>query len=496
VSSDTASALRRFEQYVDGRFVESESGRRFESENPFYGAPWASLPDSSADDVDAAVAAARRAFDVGPWPRMRAQERSRLLRRLADLIDERGAELAELETSDNGKLLSEQRIQWKLLTEVVHYWAGMCDKIDGRALQSPIPISVNGTPFPNAFAYTRREPVGVVGAIIPWNSPGSQLIFKFGPAMAAGCTMVVKPSEHASVSTAAFAQLVHDAGFPAGVFNVVTSCDRNVGAYLASHPGIDKVSFTGSTATGRSILHSAADNVTRVTAELGGKSAIIVFDDAELPKAIFATVAGLFAASGQTCMAGSRILVHESIHDAYVEALTATVATLKVGDPKDLSSNLGPISNRPNFEKVMRYIEIGKAEGARLVTGGRQPEDLGGYFVEPTVFADVTPDMQIASDEIFGPVASVMKFDNEDEAVRIANATPYGLAAGVITSNAARGHRVAHQLRAGTVWINTYRLVTQLAPFGGYKASGIGREGSAEALEPYLETKAVWVPLD
>jgi acyl-CoA reductase-like NAD-dependent aldehyde dehydrogenase len=488
------SELRRYQQYIDGQWVDAVSGAVFESENPMAGASWAVVPRSDERDIDLAVQAARRAFDSGPWKTMRAQERAACLRRLAALIEQHGQEIAEFEARDNGKVLGEQRFQWWMMGEIMHSWAGVPDKIEGRVLQGALPFPTEGSPFPNAFAYTRREPVGVVGAITPWNSPGFQLMFKFGPAMAAGCTMVVKPSEHAPVSTLEFAKLVDQAGFPAGVFNVVTSDDREVGAALARHSGLDKVSFTGSTATGKKVLHAAAENVARVTVELGGKSASIIFNDADLTKAVTGIIAGVFAAAGQSCMASSRVFVQRDLHDTFVAALVSVVSTLKLGDPMEHDTVIGPISNRPNFEKVMRYLDIGRSEGATVACGGGQPAGLGGYFVEPTVFTGVTPSMRIATEEIFGPVVCVMPFDTEDEAIALANDSEFGLGGAVFTTDLPRAHRVAHQIRTGTVWINTYRMVTQLAPFGGYKSSGMGREGSVEAMDAYLETKTVWVP--
>jgi aldehyde dehydrogenase (NAD+) len=484
--------LRRYRQYVDGAWVDALDGAVSESEDPTTGRPWAVVPDSGPDDVDRAVGAAARAFAQGPWPALIPQQRARLLRRLGDLCAEHGPRIAALETRDNGKLVAEQALQWALVAELFHYWAGWCDKLDGRVVHRPLPLPTDGLPLPEVFAYTRREPVGVVAAITPWNSPSLLLAWKLGPALAAGCTVVVKPSEHTPVSTLELAALVDEAGFPPGVVNVVVSSDRGTGAALVRHPAVAKIVFTGSTATGRAIARSAADGMKRVTTELGGKSAALVFADADLPAAVAGAVSGIFAAAGQSCMAASRLLVERSLHDAFVEALTRAAEQLVVGDPADPATQVGPIANRPNHAKVLDLIEVGRAEGARLVTGGPHPR--GGLFVAPTVFADVHPSMRIAQEEIFGPVAAVVPFDTEDEAVAIADGTPYGLAAAVFTTDAARGHRVAHRLHAGTVWINSYRLVSHLVPFGGRGLSGVGREGGAEGIDAYLETKAVWVP--
>jgi (Z)-2-((N-methylformamido)methylene)-5-hydroxybutyrolactone dehydrogenase len=488
------TVLKKYKQYIDGQFIDAVSGATYQSENPMIQKPWAEVPDSDARDVEKAVAAAKRAFTSGPWFEMVAQDRARLLRRLADLCVQHGQEIAALEVCDNGKLITEQGLQWKLMPELLYYWAGIADKIDGRAIADPLPFQVKGLPIPRCFAYTRREPVGVVGAIMPWNSPGGQLAYKFGPAMAAGCTMIAKPSEHSPVSALEFARLVHEAGFPPGVMNVVTGASRGLGAHLVEHRDVNKISFTGSTATGKTIVKSASDRMARVTCELGGKSANIIFNDADISTAVKGTMAGIFAATGQTCMAGSRVLVQSKIHDEFVKALTQAAESLKVGDPMDPATQVGPLANRPNFDKVRGYFDVARTEGVSCATGGKV-SDLGGYFVEPTIYTGVRNDMRIAREEIFGPVASIIRFDTEDEAISIANDTDYGLAGAVFTSDIARAHRVAHRVRAGTIWINTYRLVTHLVPFGGYGQSGWGREGGADGLDAFLETKAIWVPI-
>ena len=493
--SQQSGQLPHYQLYIDGQWRDPAEGGAFVSENPATGQGWTTIADGQASDIDLAVQAARRAFDSDGWPERIPQERAQMLRKLADLCLARGPEIAKLESTDNGKLITEMMLQWRLIHELLLYWAGMADKIDGRMIPSPLPLDVTGTHLPKCFVYTRREPVGVVGAITPWHSPAMQIAYKFGPAMAAGCTMVCKPSEHAPVSTLEFTKLVDAAGFPPGVFNTVSSSRKEVGAHLAAHRDIEKISFTGSTAVGQSIVRAAADNMKRVTCELGGKSASIVFADADIEKAVTGVMAGIFAATGQTCMAGSRVLVEEQIHDKFVAALAEAARAMRVGDPLDPASQVGPVSNRPNYEKVLSYFDVARSEGVHAAVGGKAHE-LGGYFVEPTVFTGVNNTMRIAREEIFGPVASIIPFNGEDEAVAIANDTDYGLAGGVFTESISRAHRVVAKVRAGTMWINTYRLVTHLAPFGGYKMSGWGRENSLEGLDAFLETKAVWVPVE
>ena len=482
-----AATLARYQMYIDGQWVNAGSGEQFESHNPYSGKAWALIPRGGATDVDRAVRAARKAFTSGEWPKMNASRRGALLRKLGDLITDKAKFLAEIEVRDNGKLLAEMSAQTAYMAQWYYYYGGLADKIEGQV----IPIDK-----PDTFNYTRFEPLGVIGAIIPWNSPLLLTAWKLAPALAAGNTMVLKPSEYTSASLLEFMKIIEQAGFPPGVVNVVTGFGPEAGTPLVEHPLVAKIAFTGSDATGQKIYEAAAKGLKRVSMELGGKSPNIVFDDAEVDNAVKGAISGIFAATGQTCIAGSRLLVQRSIHDQFVEKLVAFAKTARMGDPMSLDTQVGPVTNQPQYRKVLSYIDIAKSEGVTTALGGSKasrPECGDGWFVEPTIFTGVKNSMRIAQEEVFGPVLSVIPFADEDEAIAIGNDVIYGLAAGVWTQNMRRAFLMAEKLQAGTVWVNTYRAVSYLSPFGGYKRSGLGRESGQEMIKEYLQTKSVWI---
>lgn len=485
----TSIDVVKYRMFVGGEWVDAVSSRTYQSMNPYTGATWAEMPDAQQEDVDRAVKAARSAFDHPSWRGMVPSQRSALLRTLADLVASNADHLGQIETRDNGKLIREMVAQCKAIPSYFHYYAGLADKIQG----STIPLEK-----PTVFNYTLREPIGVIAILTPWNSPLLLLAFSLAAALAAGNAVIVKPSEHASASTLEFAKLVKEAGFPDGIFNVITGYGASTGAAIAGHPGVGKISFTGGLETAKAVSAVAARNLTPTLLELGGKSPNIVFEDAVIPNAVNGTIAGIFAAGGQTCIAGSRLLLHESIHDEFVERLVERTKQIRMGDPSLVESELGPLATTAQLEKVESFVKSATDDGAELVYGGQRPSspDLSnGWFFTPTIFDKVTNDMYLAQEEVFGPVLGILTFHDDEEAISLANDTDYGLAAGVWTKDIQRAHLVARQLDAGTVWINMYRALSYASPFGGYKNSGHGRELGVEAINEFTQIKSVWVEL-
>ena len=473
--------------FIDNQWQPSASGKTMEVVNPATEETIATVASAGREDVDAAVAAARAALD-GPWSQLSARERGRLVHRLSTRLMERADEMARLETLHNGKPISESRhIEIPAAAECFEYFAGWADKVMGET------IPVKG----NHLTYTLREPVGVVAAIVPWNFPLLLAAWKIAPALACGNTVIVKPASQTPLTALALADLALEVGLPPGVLNVLTGPGGTLGQALVEHPGIDKIAFTGDTATGKGIMRSAADTLKKITLELGGKSPNIVLGDADMDAALRGASIGIFYGKGEVCAAGSRLLVDRAIKDEFVDKLAARAKKMVPGDPLDPKTRFGAVASKKQLETVLRYIESGRSEGATLVAGGARA-DIGtgkGYFVQPTIFADVSPAMTIAREEIFGPVLAAIEFADLDEAIARANDSAYGLAAGVWTRDIKKAHYVARKLQAGTVWINTYNVYDTAAPFGGYKQSGFGREMSAHALEHYTQVKSVWVDL-
>lgn len=484
---ETVSDLTEYDHFVDGSYQPSAGAERIDVTYPYTGAVWASVPNGTPADVDAAVEAANRVF-TDTWGQTRASTRRRILNQIADTTDEYANELTALETRGNGKLIREMGAQMRALGDWYRYYASLCDTIEGRV----IPTENKDGAF---FTYTRREPLGVVGMITPWNSPLLLTTFKLAPALAAGNTVVHKPSEVTPVSALRFAELLAtQTDLPDGVYNVVTGDGNQTGAALTSHEAVDKLAFTGSTDVGRTVGHAAAERVIPVTLELGGKSPNIVFPSASLENAVTGIVKGIFAATGQTCLAGSRVLVHESITSDLVDQLVDRAESITLGDPMDPETEMGPVAFPAQAEMIDGYLEVATDEGATVATGGDRAEALPGEcFIQPTVLTDVDNEMRVAREEIFGPVVSLIAFEDEAEAIDIANDTPFGLAAGVWTEDLRQAQRVASAIEAGTIWVNEYRTLSYKAPFGGYNASGLGRENGEEGLDAYLQTKTVWI---
>ncbi|KTG11541.1 carnitine dehydratase [Haloprofundus marisrubri] len=480
-----------YDLFVDGQFVQSHgSEERIDVEYPYDGSVWATVPASTPDDIDRAVSSARDAFESDGWGDLAASERASILHDVADAIDDHAEELAELETKQNGKLIREMSSQMGGLGEWFRYYASHCRTEEGRT----IPVENKDGQF---FTYVTEEPRGVVGAVTPWNSPLLLTTFKLAPALAAGCTFVHKPSSYTPVSALRFAEILHEeGGLPAGVYNVVTGSGSTAGDALVNHDDVDKVAFTGSTSVGREIGADAGESLIPASLELGGKSPNVVFPSASLDNAINGVIKGIFAATGQTCLAGSRVFVHEDIAEEFVDRFIERAADIELGDPMDPETEMGPVAFRDQWETDMSYIETGVKEGATLQFGGEQPDELPGEcFLRPTILTDVDNGMTVAQEEIFGPVASVLTFGSEQEVLDLANETQFGLAAGVWTEDMRQAHRFADAVEAGTVWVNEYRTLSYNAPFGGYKDSGLGRENGAEGIEEYRQTKTVWMDL-
>ncbi|GAA2140370.1 aldehyde dehydrogenase [Arthrobacter humicola] len=482
------STDRRYEHFINGEWVPPSSGEYFESTNPATLDVLYRAARGNESDIDRAVSAAAAAFENPAWRDLSQTRRGHLLRRLGDLVGEHAEELARMESEDNGKLLREMRAQLAAVPEYYYYYAGLADKIQGDTIPGSSRAMLN---------YTLREPLGVVGAITPWNSPLTLTTSKLAPALATGNTIVIKPSEYTSATVLRLAALADEAGFPPGVINVVTGFGAEAGAALVEDRRLAKISFTGSTATGARIASSTASRFIGSTLELGGKSPNIVFADADVANASMGVVAGIFAAAGQTCIAGSRVFAHKSVYDELLERVANRARSIVIGDPLLDATELGPLAFQDQRDKVASYVTLGISEGATVLTGGGRPDTgLSGYFFEPTVLTDVDNSMRVVREEIFGPVAAIMPFETEEEVLRLANDTSYGLAAGIWTTNLARAHRMASRLEAGTVWVNTYRTMSPQSPREGFKTSGVGVEHGMESIREYTRLKSVWINTD
>ncbi len=477
--------LTHYQMLIDGEWVDSEDGKTFESVNPATGQSWATVPEATAGDVDRAVKAAHRAFTEGEWADALPTQRGKYLRKLGDLLAEKSEELGRVETVDTGKMLKETMWQAKYIAEFFHFYAGCADKIHGETL----PIDK-----PDMMAITLREPLGVCAAVVPWNSQMFLVAVKIGPALAAGNTVVLKTSEHASTPLLEFGRLIEEAGFPPGVVNIVTGHGDPCGKTLTSHPLVARISFTGGPVAAKHVLYNSAENFAEVSLELGGKSPFIVFDDADIESAVNGSIAGIFGASGQSCVAGSRLYLHDDIADEFLERMVAIASNIKIGDPLADETQMGPLATTGQIECVEREVAHALSEGGKLVHGGKRPEGLEeGLYFEPTIIECPEQSMRIVDTEMFGPVLSVLRFKDEDEVIRLANETKHGLAAGIFTLNGARAMRVMKKIRAGIVWVNTYRVVSPIAEFGGFKESGYGRESGMQAIYDYTRPKTAWI---
>ncbi|MDI3338150.1 aldehyde dehydrogenase [Defluviimonas aestuarii] len=478
------SDIKTYRMLIDGEWVAASDGKTFDSVNPATGAVWARIPEATAADVNRAVASADRAFSTGPWKAMTPTQRGHCLRRLGDLLAERSEDLGRIESIDTGKMFKETRWQAKYISEFFHFYAGAADKIHGETL----PIDK-----PDLFVFTKREPLGVIAAVVPWNSQLFLSAVKIGPALAAGNTVVLKASEFASAAMLEFGELIEEAGIPPGVVNIITGHGDPCGRVLTSHPKVARISFTGGPNAARHILTNSTNNFAEVSLELGGKSPFIVFDDADIHSAVNGAVSGIFGAAGQSCVAGSRLLLHDAIADDFLARMAKIAGTIRIGNPLAEETEMGPICTEGQLENIEREVAHAQTEGGRLVCGGHRVADLPGRFYAPTIIDCPNPDLRIVDTELFGPVLSVLRFRDEAEAVRLANHTEHGLAAGIFTRNGARAHRMVDAVKAGIVWVNTYRAVSPIAEFGGMKNSGYGRESGFQAVYDYTRPKTVWM---
>jgi acyl-CoA reductase-like NAD-dependent aldehyde dehydrogenase len=479
------AAIHTYQMLIDGAWVDASDGGTFDSTNPANGEVWSRIPEATEADVDRAVRAAHDAFLKGPWSKMTPTARGKCLRRLAELLTERSEALGRIETIDSGKLLKETRWQASYIAEFFHFFAGCADKISGETL----PIDK-----PDMFVFTKREPLGVVAAVVPWNSQLFLVAVKIGPALAAGNTVVLKASEHASAAMLEFGKLIEDAGFPPGVINIVTGHGEPCGRALTAHKLVARVSFTGGPGAARHVLENSKNNFAEISLELGGKSPFIVFDDADLTSAVNASVAGIFGATGQSCVAGSRLYLHETIADEFLDRLITQARQIRLGDPLLDETQMGPLCTIGQRDRIEEELAFAQQEGAEILTGGKRPENMDdGLFFEPTVVSCPRQDLRIVDTELFGPVLCVQTFKTEDEVIELANDSEHGLAAGIFTRDSARSLRMVDAVRAGIIWVNTYRVVSPIAEFGGIKGSGYGRESGFQAMYDYTRPKTVWV---